>query len=249
MSFGMSNVGVTRRPRRRASASRPGSSSPSAGALRTARSGFGRSVEEVARARSGRRASGRRRRPAGRRTRPGRPPAARRGRRGAATSARRRRAARRTRPCRDGRRPRSRGRPRSAGRRRARSGRSARRGRGPAGPSAHGAPAHAPPASASSAGQCRTSRSVPSAAATWLTMDGIGAAYATDDAAMGRGRYHRRDGCRRRLGRDRRSGLRPPLRVLRPEHRGRSSATARRSSSTPARRTTRPARSSPTCAS
>ena len=32
----------------------------------------------------------------------------------------------------------------------------------------------------SSAGQCRTSRSVPSAAATWLTIDGIGAAYATD---------------------------------------------------------------------
>ena len=47
-------------------------------------------------------------------------------------------------------------------------------------------PAHAPPAPASSAGQWRTSRSVPSATVTWLTMEGMGAAYATTARATER---------------------------------------------------------------
>ena len=53
-----------------------------------------------------------------------------------------------------------------------------------------GAPAHAPPASASSAGQWRTSRSVPSVTVAWLTIDGMGAAYATRDADDRTRRYH-----------------------------------------------------------
>ena len=48
---------------------------------------------------------------------------------------------------------------------------------------AHAGPAHAPPASASSIGQCRTSRSVPSAVVTCRTREGMRAGYATGRAA------------------------------------------------------------------
>ena len=113
---------------------------------------------------------------------------------------------------------------------------------------AHAGPAQAPPASASSAGQCRTRRSVPSATVAWLTMEGMGAAYATG----ARDRRRPSIPCARWVSRMAGSSsvIASSCAATRSTTRTSAScsATARRSSSIPAARTARPARSRRTCA-